>query len=212
MKDEVWMTRENFFFFRERQRVGRRNKFWKQVCGTPGGCKWRHSFLACVRSIAVSSPQADTCGFNPPYTERLLHYICISFFPPKPLSCVSSSKSQRSSLWSHFWFLWQQSSFLSQNAFPFHISHIPCQHLYYIVSPFCFPPHFISPEHISVLVSLWNLWNIFLQEHHNCVTAGCVAYLSHPTAFERVMPKTSPFSRDVRLRMCDCVSVVGVVS
>lgn len=89
--------------------------------------------LAYVRSVAVSSPQADTCGFNPLYADRLLHSICESF-PPKALSCLfiypisptfapipTSLTAVSPSFRIHISFSW---------------SHIPCQHLFYMVLPF----------------------------------------------------------------------------
>lgn len=103
--------------------------------------------------------------------------------------------------------LWQQSPFLSQYILPFHgPCPLPTSFLYgstffkkCVFSP---PRPPIFSQHISLSSTpLWNLWNMFLQEHHNGVTAGCITYPSHPTALrERVMPKrlSSP-------EMCDCV-------
>lgn len=105
-----------------------------------------------VCSVVVSSPQAGTFGFNPPYTDRLLHSICISF-SPRNLSCISSSIPSVQTLVS-FLLVWQQSSVF----FTTYISYIPCQHLFCIVSHLCwsfflFSPTFVSPEHISYFSS-----------------------------------------------------------
>lgn len=128
--------------FREQQKVGRGNKSWRQACGAPGGCKWRHSSshvcAACphlrqTHVVLIHRMRTDSFTLSP------------SLSLPRTLSCVSSSiPSTLPSL--PFLLLWQQSSFLSRYIFPFHISHIPCQHLFYTVSPswWC-PSSFISP-------------------------------------------------------------------
>lgn len=188
--------------FCEHRKLAGENKLWKQACGTPDGCEWRHSFLACVRSAAVSSPQADTCGFNQLYMDPLLHSASASFPPPQSPACVSSFIPSVSSVLL-FLLLWQPPSFLSQYIVSFYISHILCQHLFCIVSPFFpiffflavpFPCRFLSPEHISGLCTchsslLGNLWTVFLQGGCICVTAGCLIYLSHPTALRGLRQK-----------------------
>lgn len=89
-----------FFFFCERQKVGRRKtKFWKTGVRRPR--RVRVIFLACVRGVAVSSPQADTCGFNPPYADgRLFYTICVSVSPRAP-SLVSPHLSHQPCLCPH---------------------------------------------------------------------------------------------------------------
>lgn len=58
----------------------------------PVECRWRYSFLACACNIAMSSPRADTCGFNPivrtnTFTPSL--HPCISWSIPLVFAPIS---------------------------------------------------------------------------------------------------------------------------
>lgn len=124
------------------------------VGSPPGGRKSRHSFLTCAWA-ALRCPHLRQTHVVLIHCIRTDSFtLSASLSPPKNLSSVSSSiPSVR--LLSPYLCLWQQPSFLSPCVFPFCISHVPCQHLFYIVSPsfvFFFPsfsPHFVSPEHTS---------------------------------------------------------------
>lgn len=202
--------------FCEHRKLAGENKLWKQACGTPDGCEWRHSFLACVRSAAVSSPQADTCGFNQLYMDPLLHSASASFPPPQSPACVSSFIPSVSSVLL-FLLLWQPPSFLSQYIVSFYISHILCQHLFCIVSPFFpiffflavpFPCRFLSPEHISGLCTCHPVY-LEIFERYSYREAASVSlqdvwFTSHiPLLWEAYVKKTSSSS----LEKCDvCIS------
>lgn len=160
------------------------------VGSPPGGRKSRHSFLTCAWA-ALRCPHLRQTHVVLIHCIRTDSFTLSASRPPKNLSRVSSSiPSVR--LLSPYLCLWQQPSFLSPCVFPFCISHVPCQHLFYIVSPsfvfffLPFPPTLclLNTPALALLVihSTRNVWTIFLQEHHNCVTAGCITSLSHPTA------------------------------
>lgn len=193
-------------------------EFWKRARGTPGGCKWRHSFLACVCSVVVSSPQADTCGFNPLYTNKLLHSIFISFSPQK-IFLMSPHLSHQTCFCSRFCLFDSSLPFFHDMYFLF-ISLISLAnifstlfHLFAEVSLLFFPTLcLLNTSAISILVIPSTQKSLIYFPTGASQLCHCRMYYLPLTShcFERVMPKTSLFSRDVWL--CICVSVVGVVS
>ncbi len=101
-------------------------------------------FLACVCS--VSSPQADTCGFNPPYVDRLLHSISIY---SSNLSCVSSSIPSVLLICSHSCFFDSSLPFFHNTYFSYPL---PTSFLYgftFLMKSLFLFSSFVSPEHIS---------------------------------------------------------------
>lgn len=178
--------------FCKQQKVGRRDRFWKQACGAPGGCKWRRcsshvcAVLRCphlrqTHVVLIHHLWMDS--FTLPLSWLFIHPISPTLAPiPASLTAV---------------FL----SFTIHITF-FYISHIPwwCLCLFFVFSPL-----FVSAEHINLPSIL--PWNLFLWEHHNChYKIYYLPLMSH--CFERVLPKMSLFQRCVIVY----VFVVRVVS
>ena len=178
----------------------------KQACGTPPPAGPSDSSSRVCVVLAVSSPQADTCGFNPPYADgRLFRSICVSVSPRAP-SLVSPHLSHQPRLCAHSCFFDSSLPF-SRNPYFLFMSPaniFPIQsHLFdEVLSSFCLPP-----EHIRYRCTchplLGRIFEIFSYRSIATVSLQDASLTSHiPNCFERVMPKTSPSSADVNGKSC----------
>lgn len=206
-----------FFFFCERQKIGRRNKFWKQACGAPGGCKWRHSSShVCAALRCPHLRQTHVVLIRRIRTDSFA--LSASPSPPTNPSRVSSSIPSVLPLLP-FLHLWQQSSFLSQYIFPFLYFSYPLPTYFlrrftFLLSSF-FPslcllntPAICVPVIHSILKSLKYFPTGASQLCHCRMYFFSSALPLTSCCFERVMPKTSLFSRDVKVCFINGLSCI----
>lgn len=188
---------KSFFSFCKQQKAGRRNELWKWACSAPGGCKWRHcSSHVCA---ALRCPHL-----------RQTHVVSIHSFTLS--ACLFPSKTSFWSLHLHLFIISLTYAALPasltacrpffHNTFFVEISHIPCQHLFYIVSPFWWSLFFVSPplflcwtRQLALLYS--EIFEMFSYRSITIVPTQDVLLTLRESC-----QKMSGFSRDVWLSVC----------